>query len=724
MGYKTPKINIVDEKSSEEKIKELRKTFPLKLDIFGTQNQIIIDDLIKNYKECINIAIDLIYNKIYPLLTCVNCGKPLSECNCIKPKYRKGFCPLCRLKGKELKFKIKDFKIGSYQKGKDTFSCVTYLPGKSIDEICDCIKKAGTAHFKLRKFVLPSSNYNVHPSFDFTTLPNKNGQMPGQMLTVFPLIPGQGKRDNIFDSCLQKAVETIQSQTEINKKIQKNINFLNNQIKDKEDYLNKKLNNKIKRERELLKRFSKENTKKIEFWLEKDKKRLKRELHKIAPKIEYKKDTIRLYEQAYEIYQDKLTNNYKIKLRDYSTGKDIILNFCGINQKRGDKKLTDYLINNLKCETEIVKLYEKKPKKFKQQKGTTIPGYYLHYIYKQESKVPSALIAVCKSCGNKKTLNEVKKCKCYNKKCKAKGEMVLERKAGFIPVGIDLGLVNTAVLAMVDENKIKKILFYKVTDSQGIYYSGRHIRRIRQQFLKYRRIISKRFTSKLKEWRKKQGKDFDKNPTTYKWTIYKNILKREENRMDSFMKKAAKDIAIRIKDWEDKYKVKTVVIFENLLGLREDFNSEQKIEVTNAFIRKTKGNQRRFFKKYKRMIEDINKWKYDKLKSHIIDKLNWLGIPHITLSKELTKNTSNKCNKCNKFGERGYNLIKCNFCNTLFQLSLNQNFKTLKCPNCNKIDTLKKLKSFYRIFYCPSCDYIADADFNAGVNIARAWYKI
>lgn len=107
---------------------------------------------------------------------------------------------------------------------------------------------------------------------------------------------------------------------------------------------------------------------KLSNYVRKDEKEIINNEKKKSEKIEYKADSIRLYENSYEILENE--GDFFIRLMDYSRNEKMMVAFYGEDYQ---KKMAGKFINSKNAETEIVR------------KGK---DYYLHYIYKKEEKVP------------------------------------------------------------------------------------------------------------------------------------------------------------------------------------------------------------------------------------------------------------------------------------------------------------------------------------------------
>jgi len=408
-----------------KKTKWNRKTYPLKLNLTDIQ-LVRLENLIYQYKKGINRIIEILLKEYFP-----NYLLRLSEDN-----IEEGVCPSCQTK-KKLRFELSDFEFVRYSelKGKPLYKPILKKGNKvKICEMCSC------SHYSLRKFLLPSSKREVPiKEWDFTKDINL------------------GSGSSIYDSCLQKAVETIKSQQEIKKKIDYKINFyrkriLENTIKlnntHKKDFLNfiesKNLNEKDGLS--LLKKFIKRD----EISIEKEKK-------KKAENIVYKNDSIRLYENSYEFIEEE--EDFFIKFKDYSRDKCMTLSFYG---KDYQKKLAEKFIKSKKAETEIVR------------KGD---DFYLQYIYRKELNVPTP-----------------------NK--------------SFNAVGIDVNIINlSSYVAINSRGDILKIKFYS---GRNMRFKRRRFKEVRKIWQSKTKYVSKGGKGRAWKWYlKKQKSQNERNYVKY-----------------------------------------------------------------------------------------------------------------------------------------------------------------------------------------------------------------
>lgn len=371
-----------------------RKTYPLKLNLSASEKD-KIDNMIFESKKVINGAISVITNNILPRFTKLN-----KEVN--------GKCFLCynpkKPKLRVLRYKFKDFD-------------------GTEKNVCGCYY----SHYSLRKLVLPSKNYSVRPENNIKQF-------------------GKFNLKNVYDSCLQKAVETIKSQIEINKKIDSRIRFFQNRSDDISKFLlgtlkDKELNNKFKN-------YSKT---KLKSFIKKNEKKIKREENKKAKKIEYKKDTVRLYENTYELYKDG--NDFKIKLNDYCNKSELDIKFFGDNYQ---KKMAEEFIKTPNAETEIIRKNE---------------DYYLQYIYRKADNVPVP----------DKTFN---------------------------PVGIDVGILNMCCLVALKKKEIDKVRFWNGREIRRRRIQFAKIRRIHKRRADLKRADKKISNKWYEKWLSERGQSF------------------------------------------------------------------------------------------------------------------------------------------------------------------------------------------------------------------------
>ena len=229
----------------------------------------------------------------------------------------------------------------------------------------------------------------------------------------------------------------------------------------------------------------------------------------------------------------------------------------------------------------------------------------------------------------------------------------------FTAIGIDVNIINLA--CYVSMNKDLKPLRIK-------FYSGREMRFKRKRFKEVRKI----WNSKMK-YKENGGKGKSR-----KWFNNKVKAQNEKDYVKYQIHKLTSNIVQEIKDTIDK----PVIIMENLKDIRDRIGKELKIQ--KCSIEKLDKKQQKVIRRDKLLNSELNNWNFDDFQKFIEYKANWLGIPIVYVS---AKDTSITCNKCGHIEEENY-------------------------------EDYHKVK-----FKCKKCGYECNADFNAGVNIARSFYK-
>jgi len=302
-----------------------RKTYPLKLNLTDVQ-QVRLDQLFYEYKKATNFIIDIIRNKFH-----INHIAQLT-----KDEEEKGICPMCNQERK-LVYNLFDFDFVKYgeSKGKPHFKPV-YKKGNVL-KIC---QGCPTSHYSLRKFLYSTSKRDVPvKDWDFTK--------------------GIRLERGVWDSCVQKAIETIKSAYEIKKKIEYKIKWHREKIMENNIELNKELK-KPNQDKELIK--------KLRNFIKGSERIIEKEKKKLAEEVYFNGTAVRLYDSAYSLIKEQ--DDFYIKLKDFTTNKFLTVEFYGADYQ---KKLADKFIKSKKAETEIIKRGD---------------NYYLQYIYRQEAEVP------------------------------------------------------------------------------------------------------------------------------------------------------------------------------------------------------------------------------------------------------------------------------------------------------------------------------------------------
>ena len=326
------------EKELKTKGEWSRKTYPLKTIIQDSDRQ-KISDFLDEYVKVTNFVLNKCMYDILPFY------KELTE-----EEHVEGKCPLCynpkNQKEKKLKFKWK-------------------RPDGKIERNCGCL----IGHYSLRKIFLPSSKRTLMQN---GSLPGFDMRMAGELYDwEVELTPGgdnELKKHNLqlYDSCLQKAVETIKSHKAINEDIDKDIRYLRgrNEVidavisEDTSHIKNKKLLTMTQKyTARRLKTFKRKNSEKIE----------KLENRK-AEKIEYKQKVARIYNTYYR-WVERCENDHILSLKIFKDPIDV--DFYG---KEYQKKKTD-----------IFSRVEKQPEiEIIEREGGQI---WFQYVYKEQKKV-------------------------------------------------------------------------------------------------------------------------------------------------------------------------------------------------------------------------------------------------------------------------------------------------------------------------------------------------
>jgi IS605 OrfB family transposase len=568
-----------------EKTNWQRKTYPLKLNLTDFQ-KVRIENLVYEYKKCINKSIQIVLNELF-LRMRILC----------EDEWKEGICPLCQSKRK-LNTELTDFEFVKYRemKGKDIYKPV-YNKGNKVN-IC---QSCSTSHYSFRKFLLPSPNRDIPiKEWDFTL----SGKLSPDTFKI-----GVGKRPSIYDSCLQKASETIKSDFMIKKKLDDRNKFLRNRIIENTINLNKEKNNKNKDESLI---------RKLGFFIRNDEKEIIKNEEKKSEDIKYKADSIRLYENSYEILKNE--GDFFIKFLDYSRNESMMISFYG---DKYQKKLAEQFINSKNAETEIIR------------KGN---DFYLHYIYRQEDKVPIP-------------------------------------DETFIAVGIDIGILNLACRSsLTKDDKISNVVFY----------NGRRMRNKRQRMSDLRRIWGKKTKQKRYGGKGRTKKWFNEKCGCGKEETKNNKLSNEllkYNREHKYVKYTIHYLTTKIvQDIKDTIE-KPVIVLENLKDIRTREDRELKIALNtlNGMNKKSK----RYIRTYRKLTADFNKWNFDDFQKFIEYKANWLGIPVVYVP---SKDTTIKCNKCGYVGEFIYEKKNIDGKNTKI-LKENENINDLhelkfECKHC------------------------------------------
>lgn len=216
------------EKPQKTKTEWQRKTYPLKLKI-QPEHQTTINTYLNEYTKITNFIITKTTQQLFPTY------KQLP-----KEQWHEGNCYLCN-KQKTLRF---------------TFTA----PDQTKHHNCGCLN----GHYSLRKIFLPSKNYKIT---DYHSTPEYDMRLAGNLYIKKQKftpggdqIPGGEYNRTAYDSCLQKAVETIKSQNEINQQINNKIKWLEQNNQTITQLLK---NQEIDKKFETLKKYPKQKLKKF-----------------------------------------------------------------------------------------------------------------------------------------------------------------------------------------------------------------------------------------------------------------------------------------------------------------------------------------------------------------------------------------------------------------------------------------------------------------------------
>lgn len=556
------KGDVLKKEKKLEKITEWnRLTYPLKMK--PTLIQLCeLERMMEEFRKCIHQTCQKIIHELYKNhLLIIN-----------KDNIEEGVCPLCN-KNKKMDRILKGFDLVVYRefKGKPTRKPVP--DHKKEIKVCgSCMLSLPT----LRKFFLKSKEKGVpFNEWDMTKFANL------------------GNNNKVYDACLQKAKETVKSYMQIKSNIKNKIDFLRKRIEQNDEELNKEMKRT---------NYDKDKIRRLNKFIRHDKNQIEKEKKKIAEDIEFGGGVIRLYENSYDLIKDQ--NDYYISLLNFVKGKKMVLDFFGENYQ---KKLASKFLEGKKSETEITKKGE---------------DYYLHYIYREEGKVP-----------------------------------VPDKT--FTPIGVDVNVINLACYLSIDKND-------KPRDVR--FFSGRDMRARRRRMAEVR----KKWAQKLKH-KSKGGKG-----KTIKW--YKDKCKKQRER--DYIKNIIHNITTTIvREIKEKYD-KPVIVMEELKYIRDRITKELKI--TKKSIEGLSEKQSKGIRADKLLNKDLNNWNFDEFQRMIKYKANYLGIPVVFVSAKDTSIKCNKCGHTEENNYKDFHkvLFKCENCgyecNADFNASVNigRNFFT------------------------------------------------
>jgi len=547
-----------EEKDLLKKTDWQRKTYPLKLKLTDIQ-QSRIEGIIFEYKKAINQIIQTItkdYFKNYLI--------QISE-----EDIKKGLCASCH-KERKLEYELSDFEFIKYAGTKDK---PNYKPiFKKNNKVLIC-NNCHNSHYSLRKFLYATSKRDVPiPQWDFTKKVNLNR--------------------GLWDACVQKAVETIKSQVEINKKINRNLKFYRERIMDNTVKLNKE-KSKIKKDIEEIKKLSN--------YIKHDERTIQKEKNKISGEIEYKANSIRLYETSYKLIKDD--NDYFIKLKDYSKNNWMTIQFFGEDYQ---KKLADKFIKSKNAETEIVR------------KGD---DFYLQYIYRQKTEIPIP-------------------------------------DDSFTTIGIDVNILNLA--SLVSMNKDFKPIDIKFYSGRNLRSKRKRFRKVRAIWKSKTKQKEKGGKGRAYKWYiNKQKAQNERDYVKYQiHNLTTNIIQFIKDKYDKpvIILENLKDIRNRITK-EIKIANRNLIKFlpKDLRKQADELYKKKKYKEFNDILSQVSSKQKKYYQKAVRELKslnaDLNNWNFDDFQNYLEYKANWFGIPIV---KVPSKDTSIKCNKCDNVDEENY----------------------------------------------------------------------
>ena len=408
MGKSVAKKDTKSETNTDAKTQWQRKTYPLKLKLNEEQTQ-RIDVFLEEYSKVTNFIITKAVNNLFPFYKRL----PTPDKNRDWPK---GTCSLCN-KQKDLKYTWK-------------------TPNNKIKQNCGCLN----GHYSMRKLFLPSKNYKIN---QFDSIAVWDMRFAGKLYDGFPKMIQGGDTLNgesqynrgVYDSCLQKAVETIKSQNEINRKIKWQKNSLLKRNTAIELLIAGKEPDKL--HKETMEFFSKFDKKKLKKFLGKNNEKLKRLKKKQAEEVIFKGNMARIYEKYYS-WTEKNKGDFRLVLNLFE--KPMELDFFGNEYQK--KKAVEFVAQNRQPEIELLKRYSKNGNQ-----------YFVQYIYRQAPNVPTP-------------------------------------DESFTAVGVDLGILNHFTIACLKKDSEKPF---------GIkFWNGRPLRRKRRQYYKIRSIWQKKTKQKDK----------------------------------------------------------------------------------------------------------------------------------------------------------------------------------------------------------------------------------
>jgi len=557
------------QKDTKTKTEWQRKTYPLKLKLSQEQKD-KIDSFLYEYKKVTNFVIQKAITQILPFYKKIE-------------KPTKSYCKLCN-KQRTLQYQWK-------------------TPQGKKELNCGCL----VGHYSFRKLFLPSKNYNLEK---WGSIAKWDMRFAGKLFKQFPKIKQGGDNlsgteynRNLYDSCLQKAVETIKSQNELNKKIQRDQNFLQTNSEAMNLLIRKIEKSESPKIQKAIDFYKKFENKKLKKFLAKNKEKLRRFKNQKAEEVVFKGNMARIYNTKYKWVGEE--NDLRLQLNIFD--KPMELNFFGKDYQK--KKAVKFASQEKQPEIELLKRAD---------------NYFVQYIFRKET-----IIAIPDNT--------------------------------FTAVGIDLGILNHFTTACIKQGEETPF---------GIqFFNGRALRRKRRQYYKIRRIWAKKM---------KQGDKGGKGRSK-KWFKKKCFSQNEKQFVKTELHKATTNLVHFILQNVEK----PVIVLEDLKNIRNE--TKKTVRSHRAFFKKRlKGKKKKWFLNKRYLVKELNNWNFLDMFSMIKYKAEWLGIPVVIVS---AKNTSIECNKCGYVDEKNY-------------------------------ENLHELK-----FKCKNCGYACNVDFNAAVNLSKAFFE-
>lgn len=400
----------MNENVSKKKIEWQRKTYPLKLKLSEEQKE-RIDVFLEEYQKVTNFIIEKCVNEIFPFY------KKQKEPFITKK------CSLCN-KEKKMKYQWKT------PQGKKTLNC-------------GCLN----GHYSLRKLFLPSGTHAI------TDISTKEFDMrfAGKLYDGFPkmiqggsdLLKGSIYNHSMYDSCLQKAVETIKSYNALNDKIDSSIKqLLHRNTIIKKILSNELIETEFNNDKEF---YSKFEAKKLKKFLKKNKEKLDKLEKRKAKKVEFKGNMARIYSNYYSWIKEN-ENDFRLQLTLFE--KPMEINFFG--KKYQKKKAGAFSRQENQPEIELLKRKN---------------DYFIQYIYRQTPNIPLP-------------------------------------DETFTAIGIDLGILNHYTMACIKKEELNKPFNIRFFSGRAMRRKRRQYYKIRRIWQKKTKHKDKNGKGRSEKWMK------------------------------------------------------------------------------------------------------------------------------------------------------------------------------------------------------------------------------